>query len=265
MGESDMVIDGEAFVEQVQKLYVWNPCQVSCIAFWKIERICLESETYRIVENGHTYLYAIRNQRLEFYWSDDRDRFILPQDRIQALELLVLHDDFYKLIARDIKGYKAEKICPLIYDSACGQGSIHSKDYYVADFDFDSKQEYAVAAELLNRCYPDHIHDAEEIAEWCKQPVFNDALWLWVKAKAGNERIGLGISTYQSSIKETYLDWIQVLPMYQRRGIGKMLVGETVNRAIEVSNIIRVTGKVDGFYEKCGFAGTENWHVIRKL
>jgi hypothetical protein len=55
-----MRTDGEAFAEEVQKLYVKNPCQVSCIALWKIERICLESETHRIAENGHTYLYAIR-------------------------------------------------------------------------------------------------------------------------------------------------------------------------------------------------------------
>jgi GNAT superfamily N-acetyltransferase len=259
-----MRIDGEAFVKEVQKLYVKNPCQVSCIAFWKIERICLESETYRIAQNGHTYLYAIRNQRLEFYWSDDKDRFILPQDRIQAFELLVLHDDFYRLIAKDIKGYKVEKSHPLIYDFAFGQGSIHCEDYYVADFDFDNEQDFVTAAGLLNRCYPNHSHDAEEIVEWCDQPVFDASYWIWVKTKGGNESVGLGISTYQESIKETYLDWIQVLPMYQRKGIGKMLVGETVNQAIEKSDIIRVTGMVDGFYEKCGFRGAESWCLITK-
>ena len=52
--------------------------------------------------------------------------------------------------------------------------------------------------------------------------------------------------------------------MYQRKGIEKMLVGETVNQAIEKSDIIRVTGMVDGFYEKCGFRGAESWCLITK-
>ena len=43
-----------------------------------------------------------------------------------------------------------------------------------------------------------------------------------------------------------------------------MLLGETINRATEKTNIIRVTGKVDGFYEKCGFGGTESWCLITR-
>lgn len=262
MFKTGVKIDGEAFVNEIQKLYVKNPCQVSCIAFWKIERICLESETYRITDDGHTYLYAIRDQRLEFYWSDDKDRFVLPKDRLQALELLVLHEDFYRLIAKDLEGYKVVKSHPLIYDLAFGQGSIHCEDFYVTDFDFDKEQDFAAAAELLNRCYKDANHDADEIAGWRRQPVFDDTLWIWARKKGSNERVGLGISTYQESIKETYLDWIQVLPIYQRKGIGKMLVGETTNRAIDKSDIIRVTGMVDGFYEKCGFERTDSWRII---
>ncbi len=261
---SAMRIDGKSFVKEIQKLYIENPCQVSCIAFWKIERICLESETYRITDNGHTYLYAIRDQRLELYWSDDKDRFILTKDQIQTLELLVLHEDFYQLIAENLKGFKVRESYPLIYNPNIDQVFNLSKEFFIADFDFDKGKDFAAAAELLNRCYQNHNHDAEEIASWCKQSVFDDSLWIWVRTRESNEDVGLGISTYQGTIKETYLDWIQVLPSYQRKGIGKMLVGETIKRAIDKSNIIRITGMVDGFYEKCGFRRTDSWYLITK-
>ena len=94
--------------------------------------------------------------------------------------------------------------------------------------------------------------------------MFDGTLWIWVRTRESNESVGLAISTYQETIKETYLDWIQVLPSYQRMGIGKMLVGETINRAIDKSDIIRVTGMADGFYERCGFAGTECWRILTK-
>jgi GNAT superfamily N-acetyltransferase len=259
-----MRIDGDVFAEEVVELYVKNPCRVSSIAFWKIEKIFLDSETYRITDNGHTYLYAIRNKSMEFYWSDDQDHFILTQDQTQALDVLVLHEDFYKLIAENLDGYKLRESHPLVYDFTFNREFNLSEDFFVADFDFNKEQDFVVAAELLNRCYKNHNHDAEEIIGWCGELVFEESSWIWVKTRISNEVVGLGISTYQESIKETYLDWIQVLPKYQRKGIGTMLVGETINRAIGKSDIIRVTGMADGFYRKCGFKGTESWRILTK-
>jgi GNAT superfamily N-acetyltransferase len=86
-----------------------------------------------------------------------------------------------------------------------------------------------------------------------------------VKSRASKEAVAMVISTYLASIRECYLDWIQVLPAYQGRGLGRLLVSETIKRAIGKSDIICVTGMVDDFYRKCGFAGTESWYIISKL
>lgn len=259
-----MQVDSEDFLSAVKELYVQNPCRVSGLAFWKVAQLCRESETYSVTNKGHTYLYAIRNQRLEFYWSDDRLHFLLTPNEIEALEFLVLHADFYRLIADKMAGYQVRESHPLLYDFAFSQGVECSDEFFIADFDFAGEQDCVVAAEMLNRCYETHHHSAAEVAGWRKLPVFDESLWLWVRSRASKEAVGLGISTYQACIRECYLDWIQVLPEYQGRGLGRLLVSETIRRAIGKSDIIRVTGMVDDFYRKCGFAGTESWCIITK-
>jgi ribosomal protein S18 acetylase RimI-like enzyme len=229
-----------------------------------VAQLCLESETYSITNKGHTYLYAIRNQRLEFYWSDDRAQFLLMPNEIEALEFLILHTDFYSLIADMIEGYQVRESHPLLYDFEFSQEVEDSGDFFIANFDFAREQDYVAAAEMLNRCYETDHHSAAEVAEWCTLSVFDESLWLWVRSRASDEVVGLGISTYQPCIRECYLDWIQVLPEYQGRGLGRLLVSEMVRRAIRKSDIIRVTGMADDFYRKCGFAGTERWCIITK-
>lgn len=164
-----------------------------------------------------------------------------------------------------IAGYQLSESHPLLYDFTFSQEDECSAEFFLADFDFAREQDCVVAAEMLNRCYETQHHSPAEVAEWCELPVFDESLWLWVKSRASKEALGLGISTYQACIRECYLDWIQVLPEYQGRGLGRLLVSETIKRAIGKSDIIRVTGMVDDFYRRCGFVGNESWHTLRRL
>jgi GNAT superfamily N-acetyltransferase len=258
-------MDSEDFIAAIQELYVQNPCQVSSIAFWKTAQLCRGSETYSVTKESHTYLYAIRSRRLEFYWSDDRQHFLLTPNDIKAFEFLALHADFYRLIADKMTGFQVRESHPLHYDFGFVPAVETSDEFLLADFDFTREQDLVVAAEMLNRCYETDHHGAEEIAGWCSLAVFDESLWFWVRKRSSGEAVGLGISTYQVSIRECYLDWIQVLPEYQGRGLGRLLVSETIRRAIGKSDIIRVTGMADDFYRKCGFVGNESWRIITKL
>ena len=260
-----MQIENKDFLAKLKELYVRNPGQVSDIALWKLAQQCRESETYSVLNRGNTHLYAIRHNRLVFYWSDDRRHFLLTPDETRALEFLVLHVDFYRLIADRLARYQIWESHPLLYDFAFSGEAEHSDEFFVADFDFSREQDYVVAAEILNLCYATQHHCAAEVAGWSNLPVFDQSLWLWVKNRANRKGVGLGISTYQASIRECYLDWIQVLPEYRGQGLGQLLVSETIKRAAGKSDIIRVTGTVPDFYRKCGFAGTDSWRIISKL
>ena len=177
---------------------------------------------------------------------------------------MVLHEDFYRLIAGKLAGYQVRDSHPLLYDSTSSHAVEHCDGFFVDEFDFSREQDFTGAAAMLNRCYGTEHHSAAEVAGWSDLPVSDQSMWLWVRIRASSEVVGLGISTYQASIRECYLDWIQVLPEYQGRGLGRLLVSETIQRAVGKSDIIRVTGMAEDFYRKCGFVGTEKWRIISK-
>jgi GNAT superfamily N-acetyltransferase len=228
--------------------------------------------TYRVTAGNSTALYAIAGDRcgkgggnrLVFYGSQDRDRVLLRPEDLRALDFLVLHEDFYRVIAGELAGCRVQTSRPLIYEAAAPPPVAPNAAYAVIPFDFDEDGADATAAALINRCYEGHHHTAAEVAGWREQPAFDPALWLWVRHKTTGEPAGLGISTYQPAIRETYLDWIQILPSHHGRGLGRMLVGETLRRALPKSDITRVTGIADAFYKKCGFVNRETWYVITR-
>jgi GNAT superfamily N-acetyltransferase len=257
-------LDRKAFTATVKELYLQNPSQVSDLAFWKLARVLADCEVHAKARDGHTRLYAIQDQRLVFYWSDDRQSFHLSRAEITGLELLVLHDDFYALIADQLGEYQLQESRPLLYDFQFSTEIQRDDAFVIANFDFERDNDHTDAAEMLNRCYDTNHHTSSEVAGWVELPVFDASLWFWVRSHTSGENVGLAISTYQADIRECYLDWIQVLPAYQGRGLGQRLVHETIQRAKGKSEIIRVTGVADGFYRKCGFYGSESWWIISK-
>jgi len=258
-----MKINQNLFIQKIKKIYIKNPCYLSSIAYWKLENILNNADTYEVIQQNNVYLYAIDRNRLVFYWSEEISEFILTKKEISAFDFIILHQNFFQLIKDDLIGFKISEINPLYYESKLEIPTLH-QDYYFDEFQFESDLEYIVAASLINHAYEGHHHTDKEIKSWMDCPAFDQSLWIWIKQKNNNEKVALAISTYQASIKETYLDWIQVLPTHLKLGLGKALVLETINRTFDKSNIIRVTGIADDFYKKCGFTNQEKWYLIQK-
>lgn len=257
-----MRINNEQFIKKIKELYIENPCYISSIAFWKTEKMLKEADTYEVIDQDKIYLYVLNHNKLIFYWSNQVDDFIFTKDEIDELDILIIHDDFYQIIKNDLNQFEIDRINPLMYKGKCKSITLH-ENYLVENFDFHNESDFIEAAKLINEVYVGHNHTEDEIKSWMKDTAFDPSLWFWIIEKKTNEKAALGISTYQASIKESYLDWIQVSPRHQKKGLGKVLVYETINRSINKSNIIRVTGIVDEFYKQCGFINGEKWWYVK--
>ncbi len=258
-----MRINNDLFIDKVKELYMDNPCYLSSIAFWKTERILKKAETFEVKSKDNIYLYAIDHEKLVFYWSNQKMNFLFKQEETNAFDCLILHEDYYRLIKNDLINYQIDEMTPLIYRGQLTDYSLHH-DFRIDHFNFMIDKDYNDACFLINSAYKGHHHKQEEIKSWTKDMAFDPCLWFWITEKKTNDRAALAISTYQAKTKETYLDWIQVSPKYHKKGLGKVLVYETIKRAFSKSNIIRVTGIADDFYKKCGFINIEKWYFIKK-
>lgn len=81
--------------------------------------------------------------------------------------------------------------------------------------------------------------------------------------------VGCGIADFDREAKEGILEWIQVLPEYRGKKIGKMIVNELLFR-MKNADFATVSGKINNrtnperLYRSCGFVGNDIWHVLTK-
>ena len=123
---------------------------------------------------------------------------------------------------------------------------------------------------VINRSYSDIQVDREQIAEYRNTSVFMPELWVLIREITTERLAGCGIAEYDSEAKEVILEWIQVLPEYRRQGIGQAIVMELLHRSEEYGTFATVSGRIDNvtcpekLYRKCGFTGSDIWHVLRQ-
>lgn len=141
-------------------------------------------------------------------------------------------------------------------------------DYYIRNVDTDA--EIKLVSHFICCCYDNIKPGPWEVQEWTKHPVFNKKLWIWIIDKNTEKPAALGIAELDSNIKEGSLEWIQVLPDYRCRRLGKTLVEELLNRLKPYVDFTTVSGQMDNktnperLYRSCGFYGDDVWYVLRK-
>ncbi|MCY3412214.1 MAG: GNAT family N-acetyltransferase [Candidatus Heimdallarchaeota archaeon] len=126
----------------------------------------------------------------------------------------------------------------------------------------DVDYEVDKIAEILNTCYPGSNHTVESIQPWMKSPAFTNDGWKWLLYK--DEIAGLGIADlYQGELS---LEWIQILPQYQGKGLGTELVTNFLQYFKNQCDFATVSGRLDNqsayqLYRKSGFIDSKIWLV----
>lgn len=123
---------------------------------------------------------------------------------------------------------------------------------------------------LINRSYEDLTVTLGQLQSYRSAPVFAADLWLIVLDAQTGEPVGCGIADYDPQAKEGVLEWIQVLPEHRKRGAGRFIVNELLRRMVGIADFATVSGKVDNptkperLYRKCGFIGSDVWHILSR-
>lgn len=133
-----------------------------------------------------------------------------------------------------------------------------------------TKEDIETIVDIINKSYDGMQASYEQFENYIKTPVYNPDLWILIKEKSSDNIVGCGIADFDNEAKELILEWIQVLPEYRRKGIGRFIVNELLNRGKNIADFATVSGKVDNstkpelLYRKCGFTGTDIWHIMCK-
>lgn len=125
-------------------------------------------------------------------------------------------------------------------------------------------------ASLLTACYKGSAYAAEDVLGFTRSPAYAPELWLFIRNEAG-ALCGAGLADCDAGMREGILEWIQLLPAYRGKGLGRAVVNGLLRKLSERgAHFATVSGQInnatapEALYRACGFTGDDVWHVLRK-
>ena len=128
--------------------------------------------------------------------------------------------------------------------------------------------DFPAFAKHINECYAEVGVSSEELCAYAQRPVYHPELWVAIRDTQNDRIVATGIAELDTRIGEGILEWIQVSPDYRRKGLGKALVCELLQRMKCIADFVTVSGRVNNpdhpfaLYLSCGFKNPVIWHVI---
>ncbi len=255
--------------DSAQALLFWyrkNPCRFLPNAYWKtaavFEDLCVATSVSK--SNDIDQLAAWHEKRLMAFWCAADCAPQLAGSRLENLNFALVHDnaaaffDHLNLQRRAAYFRLVHKNAMPVYNCP-------------PDFEYqrvDPVKDVEDVTRFIRDCYKDMHVTPEIVRGWQAHPVYDPALWLWVIEKKSRRRAALGIAEFDPVVPEASLEWIQVLPSFRRKGLGKAVVNELVRRVSDQAAFTTVAGLVDNqtrpdlLYRSCGFSGDDVWWLF---
>lgn len=121
----------------------------------------------------------------------------------------------------------------------------------------------------IHECYGNGMTPAE-VHSFTMKKVYCPELWLALRDSKTGKIVATGIGELDQETGEGVLEWIQVSEKYRGNGLGCCIVRELLRRMKTKAGFVTVSGQCnhptnpEAMYRKCGFAGNDVWHVMRK-
>jgi len=256
------------FRDALVSAYCENPCWVLPNAIWKTLTEVDNFETSFEVENNLVERLEMWDEKgLHLYWHRNRLLPDISEERISRLHFAFVHQDY--LGAFPIERFATQRAYfRLIHRNRTIPTVKLPSGFRIVNVNVDTEAD--AVAELIGKCY-DNLHPSVEIVRgWTNHPVFDRDSWMWVIDEKKNTPVGLGIAEIDLTIPEASLEYIQVLPEYRRRGLGKCIVLELLARLRSRVAFTTVSGEVEnrtnpeGLYRRSGFYGDDVWWLFRR-
>lgn len=254
------------YLPQLLELYRKNPCQTLPNAFWKTVQA---SESLRVSirkrSDGDLSALAIwQETRLLTFWCAGPETHPLSPQQVAETSFALVHDNCLAIF-----NHRAfNRRVPYFRLVHQGKPEITPSPPGFVFQNVDPKTELEKVADFIGACYQSLNINREIVQKWLDHPVYDPELWVWIIKGDTGEPAALGIAERDMQVPEASLEWIQVLPAYQKQGLGKAIVGELVRRALKKVVIITVAGEMNNstqpeqLYRRCGFTGSDVWWLL---
>lgn len=255
-------------LQQLLAIYQENPCRTLPNAFWKTAALKdgIRFSTQDSSGGDLTSLAVRQGKRLLALWAADAETQPLTPEQVERTTFALVHASAMNAFEH-LEFSRREAYFRLIHQGEppaffCPKGYIYRN--------VQPQKEINTVAEFIRSCYKNIKVDGNIVQGWFVRPVYDPDLWVWVDDAESGEHAALGIGERDALVPEVSLEWVQVLPAYWRKGLGKAVVAELLRRSSDKAAFVTVSGRVDNehrvqdLYRRCGFTGTDIWWLLTR-
>lgn len=268
MRGNDYVTVNSEFKNILKDLYKKDTCKALPNAIWKTkDRLNNLQCSYACIDGKVLEIKGLDQNGIHILWNRSRKINQSLRHIMEQSKFMIIHNDYFQQL--DYHDYSLVKpYFRIKHDNNDILPYYLSEDFYIRQP--SAEEEASEISDFIGRCYKDLHPSPDTVKSWTTHRVFDNNLWIWIVDKRKNIPAALGIAEFDSSVPEGSLEWIQVLPEYQGKGLGKVLVLELLSRLKGKVEFTTVSGEVDNetnperLYRSCGFYGNDVWWLLRK-